>query len=188
MMLLSFKMVFSRAGYVISAVMVASAVFALSTWLPNLGLIWQVVTSQSASALDKLAVLGGLLASITTNFTVFSALYTIAIAILFGINVSMVAYYIRQRRKFVQQGGIAASAGGLLSGLLGIGCAACGTLVLGPIISVIGAGGLIVLLPLGGQEFGILGVSILAVSIFFTVKKIQDPLVCEVSKPKQQHG
>jgi len=182
MILAAFKQVFSNIRYSLIAGIVAFAVFALSVWLPNFKLIATVITSSTATISDKFSILAGLLASIQTNFTLFSASYTIAIAMLFGINVAMVVYFMSRRKKFIEQSGMAASAGGLLSGMIGIGCAACGTLVLGPLLSLIGAGGLIALLPFGGQEFGVLGIGILGFSIFLTAKKIQDPLVCEIKK------
>jgi len=180
MLIAAFKQVFSSIRYLAIAGITAFAVFVLSAWLPNLGLVWQIVTSSTASIADKFSILTGLLGSIQTNFTAFSASYTIAIAILFGINAAMVVYYFRQRRQFFKQSGAATSFGGLVSGMFGIGCAACGTLVLSPFISLIGAGGLIAVLPFGGQEFGMLGVGILGFSIFLTAKKIQDPLICEI--------
>ncbi|MCH7759290.1 hypothetical protein IID20_02955 [Patescibacteria group bacterium] len=184
MILAAFKQVFSSIRYFMIAGIVAFSVFALSAWLPNLKLIATVVTSSVASMSDKFNILVGLLASIQTNFTLFSASYTIAIAVLFGINVTMIVYFINRRKKFIKQNGMVTSAGGLFSGLLGIGCAACGPLVLGPLLTLIGVGGLIAFLPFGGQEFGFLGIGILGFSIFLTAKKIQDPLICEIKKPE----
>ena len=182
MIIKAFKQVFYNTRYLILAGIVGFVVFAFSTWLPNLGLISKVITSSTASFFDKATFLAGLLGSIQTNFTLFSASYTIAIAVLFGINVAMFVYFMNRRKKFAKQSGMAASAGGLFSGMLGIGCAACGTLVLGPLFALVGAGGLIAILPFGGQEFGIAGVGMLGFSIFLTAKKIQDPLVCEIKK------
>ncbi len=94
---------------------------------------------------------------------------------------AMVAYYLNLRKQSVGrtgQAGAATSLGGLASGLLGIGCAACGTFVLGPVLSLVGAGGLIALLPFDGREFGLLGVGILVLSIVLGARKIQEPLVC----------
>lgn len=173
----AFKKVFGRKRYLVIAVLVSFVVFTLSTWLPNLGLVWYVITSDTVSFTDKITILAGLLASIQTNFSIFSSGYTIAISLLFGINTAMVAYYIRQRGKLVKEG-VTSSAVGFLSGLFGIGCAACSALVIGPLLSLIGAGGLVAILPLAGQEFGILGVGILGLSIFLTSKKIESPLLC----------
>ena len=181
MIFTALKQIFRNPWYVIIAAIVASAVFALATWLPNLKLISQVITSPTTSLATKFSVPASLLGSITTNFTIFSASYTIAIALLFGVNAAMIIYYFKQQKTVSKQSGVAGF-GGLISGIFGIGCAACGTLVLAPLLALIGAGGIVALLPLGGQEFGVLGVGILGFSIFTAAKRIQEPLVCKIKK------
>lgn len=181
--------VFKEWTYILIAVVVALVVFVFATWLPNLGLIWKITVSHSVPLLDKAKILASLVGSIQTNFTVFSALYTIAIAVLFGLNAAMVTYYVKLRKRQSRQMGqadAAAGLGGLASGFFGIGCAACGTFVLAPILSFVGATGLIALLPFDGQEFGVFGVGMLGFSIFLAAKKIREPLVCPV--PAEGHA
>ena len=60
-----------------------------------------------------------------------------------------------------------------------MGCAACGSFLLTS-LTLAGASGVLTLLPLGGSEFGIIGAVLLALAIYMTAKKIQDPLVCKV--------
>jgi len=183
MILSSFKKVFRNARYVFVALGIAVAVFVFAVWLPNFALIIQIVTSSSIALLDKLMVLVSLIGSIQTNFTILTATYTILIAILFGINVALLTYYMRRRKMAEAKGGAAAGVGGLVSGMFGIGCAACGTIVLGPILTLVGAGGLVALLPFGGQEFGLLGVGILGFSVYIAAKKVSEPVVCAVPMP-----
>ncbi len=180
------KQVFAEGKYILLAATTGLAVFILATWLPNLGLAWQISVSSSVSLADKVQVLAALIGSIVTYFTVFSALYTVAIAVLFGANVAMMAYYFRVRRQLVRQAGqagAAASLGGLASGLFGVGCAACGTFVLSPVLSFVGASGLIALLPFGGEEFGALGVAMLCFSLVLIARKIGEPLACPLGAP-----
>jgi len=174
------KKVFTNKTYIFIAGVISISIFLLSVWLPNFRFIFKISTSSYATLFEKLSIIFGLAASINTNFTTFSASYTIAIAVLFGVNVAMIVYYINQRKNFMQQGGTTTSVGGLVAGFFGIGCAACGTLVLGPLLALVGAGGFIVALPFGGEEFGVLGVAILGYSAFINAKKIEAPLVCEV--------
>ncbi len=181
MLRMTLQQVFSRKSYIILACTTSFLVFAFSTWLPNFSLIGRVIASSTATLLDKVSFLFGLLGAIKTNFTTFSAIYTIIIAVLFGVNVALVAYFFKRRKKLAVQGGVTTSFSGLLSGMFGIGCAACGTLVLSPIFSLLGAGGVLALLPFGGQEFGILGVGLLGFSIVLTSKKIQEPAVCTIT-------
>ena len=179
------KQVFADSKYILVAVAAALAVFIFATWLPNLGLVWQIIVSSSVSLPDKVQVLVALVGSIGTNFTVFSALATVAIAVLFGINLAMMMFFLRLRRQFIGQGGGATSLGGLASGIFGIGCAACGTFVLGPVLSFAGASALIALLPFGGHEFSVLGLGMLGFSLFLIARKIREPLLCAVGAPNE---
>ncbi len=181
-MLLAFKQVFKNRGYLLLSLIVTIAVFLLSTWLVNLKLVATILLSSSADILEKLNILINLATSIGTNFTAFSRTYTITLSILFGINISLVIYYIKRQKTFLKESGMVTSAGGLFSGMLGIGCAACGTLALGPLLSIIGAGAILTAMPFGGEEFGVLGVLIISLSIYLTTKKIQAPLSCKIKK------
>lgn len=180
MTLKTFGTIFRKPIYVMIATLVAISVFSFAVWLPNLSLIGLVLSSEGATSLEKLSFLFSLFGSISTNFTVVSASYTIAIAILFGVNISLLTFYIRRVRKGV--GGIryvsSAGIGGLISGLLGVGCAACGTFILSSVLALIGAGGILAYLPFKGEEFGLLGVGLLIYSVCTLVKKINAPLVC----------
>lgn len=188
MALQAFRQVFTKCMYILLAAITALAVFVLATWLPNLDLVWQIAASGSIPLLDKVTVLAALIGSIGTNFSVFSSVLTVAMAGLFGANVAMLTYYFRSRRQFARQAGQAGSAaslGGLASGLFGIGCAACGTLVFSSALSFVGSGGLIALLPFGGEEFGALGVGMLGLAVVLTARKIAEPVTCSLANSDQ---
>lgn len=170
--------VFGRVSYVTLAIITSMCTFALALWIPNISLLWKVFTVDGALS-TKVAFAWSLLGGIFTNNTVFSASYIIIIALLFGVYVALLAYHITTQKKVavVQSGtGIL----GLLAGSLGLGCAACSTLVLSSLFTAIGGAGLISLLPLGGSEFGVIGVVLLGWSIYALVKRIESPPVCSV--------
>ena len=50
-------------------------------------------------------------------------------------------------------------------------------------LAFFGAGGLIALMPLGGEEFGVLGVGMLGFSLVLTAKKIGEPIACPIEAP-----
>jgi len=181
MVLLGLKQVFGDIKYILLAAIVALATFTVAILLPNTKLVFQVVPDATIALGAKLRLLFSLFGSIQTNFTVVSAAYTIAIAVLFGINIALFAYYIRSRRSATAAGGTNAAAGigGVVSGMFGIGCAACGTFILTWVLGFIGAAGLISFLPLGGEEFGILGVLLLSFSVYMVAQKVQEAFVCK---------
>ena len=179
MILEALQKVFRNPRFTLLAIAVAVAVFLFAVWLPNFGLIKSVAFDSSVSLENKINLPIQLIGSIATNFTVLSALYTILIAILFGMYIAMIAYFLKRRIKEVGQGGIATGFLGIMSGVLGVGCAACGSFLLTS-LSLVGAGGVLAFLPLGGSEFGVIGAVLLALAIYMTTKQIVNPLVCKI--------
>ena len=96
------------------------------------------------------------------------------------MNVSLFTYFVRKQKAVIKSTNSVAGIGGLVSGIFGIGCAACGTFILTWVLGFIGAASIISFLPLGGEEFGILGVALLVYAVVVTAKKISKAQVCEV--------
>ena len=169
---------FANSIYVLLAGTIGFTAFAFAVWLPNLHLIWQTFANTGASLSEKIKLLINLLGGIGTNFSLFSASYTVAIAILLGIDIAMVVYYARKRNT-LERKSITTSIGAIASGAFGIGCAACGSVILSMFL---GAASFLAYLPLRGGEFGILSVILLTASLFLISRKIAEPLTCN-TKP-----
>jgi hypothetical protein len=180
-MLRGLQMVFGKCSRVGSALLIALVILALAIWFPNIALIGTVLGSADITLVDKVGVLTALLGSFTTNFTVVSASYTLAIAVLFGMNVVMVVYLLRRNAALVAKGGTVTGFLGLVSGIFGIGCAACGSFILTSVLALFGVSGVLAFLPFGGEEFGFLAVALLLVSVGIAAKQISSPLVCNSS-------
>lgn len=160
------------------SVSVSIGVFALAVWLPNLPLI-AIVWGNSATPLwGKVALPLTLLSAITTNFTLLSASYTVLIAVLAGVNTALVIELIRARR--IQAGGIMTGVSGVVAGALGLGCAACGSLILTALLGTTAGIGALAFLPFGGSEFGILGIGLLAYSTYLLVRQI-NKTTCDIT-------
>lgn len=176
----AFGEVFAVHSYIVLAVVMALAAFLFAVWLQNLGLIGEVLGTSGAPLAAKLKIMMALLGGIGTNFSVFSAGYTIAIAALFGINSAMVVYFLKRTRAGLGRQNLAVGIGGIASGALGIGCAACNSFILSTVLSSFGAAGALAILPLRGGEFGILSIVLLTFSLILIAKKIAAPLTCSV--------
>ncbi|MEK7134244.1 MAG: hypothetical protein AAB805_00045 [Patescibacteria group bacterium] len=170
--------VFGNPAYMLLSGVVSFVAFSLAVWLPNARLLFTVAASEDASLFETLAFAFHLLLSITTNFTVLSATYTIAIALLIGANTACIIYVFRRQKSMVPKTGAVAGFFGVASGILGVGCTACGTLILTSALATFGGAGALAFLPLRGGEFGIAGVFLLFVSLFFLAKQITSPLLC----------
>jgi hypothetical protein len=105
------------------------------------------------------------------------------IAILLGMNVSLLWYYAARARQLSKADRTLTytGVGGFVSGLFGIGCAACGTILLTGILNLLGITWLLTYLPLHGAEFGVIGVGLLAFTSYAVAKRINDPLLCSVN-------
>jgi hypothetical protein len=98
------------------------------------------------------------------------------------MNTALLAYYIKKMNTFGIKIGKAGtvSVGGFVSGIFGIGCASCGAFIATTLLTSIGIGGVITLLPLGGEEFGIVGVVLLVWSQYLLVKQIKFGNICPI--------
>jgi len=181
MLFQALQKVFRKPAYVAFALTTSIVVFTFVVWLPNLSLIVEVMDHSGIPFSQRLGLPISLLGSIATNFTLLSASYTIAIALLFGVNLAVTIYFLRRKISEVKRSGIATGFMGITSGVLGMGCAACGSLLLTSSLSLVGVSGILAFLPLSGGEFGILGVILLSISIYLTAKQIQNPVVCKIN-------
>jgi len=159
---------------------IALVAFLGATWASNIMLVWDFLSSPGVSLEAKAKLVFYLSTSIGTNFNPLAATYTILISVLFGVNVALAVFYVRARRSGSSALQTGAGIGGFISGILGMGCAACGSALLLPVLSLIGAGGLVSVLPLHGQEFGIMSVALLIVSSAVLLKQIANPAVCPI--------
>ncbi|MBS8121557.1 hypothetical protein [Candidatus Vampirococcus lugosii] len=98
------------------------------------------------------------------------------IAVLFGLIFASSSYKIFYFGSFNAKENSSSILGSFLS-LISIGCPACGI----TIASYIGLSGLILSLPYSGIELKILGILIMLISLFFTLKNLE---VCKMKKKK----
>lgn len=175
--------VLGRPAYLGLAVIIALAVFAAVILFPNFSLISAVFTTPGVALQTKLQLLGSLLGGIMTNFDTVAAFSTVLIPLLFGVDIALIAYFLRQKRARLSQGEVAAGLGGIAGGVVAAGCASCGSLLLVTLLSFFGASGALALLPLRGGELGLLSIALLLLSIFLIARKIIAPVVCELRPP-----
>ena len=172
--------VFAHPLYVALAAVLGMLAFLLAVWASNLGLLFEVFSSPDVPLPEKLGIALSLLGGIVTNFNLLSASYTIAIVVLFGVTTAMTIWFLRQKRVAGVGRSVTIGSGAIASGVLGIGCAACGSLILSVVLPALGAAGAVAALPLEGEEFGILSVALLFVSLLLVSKSIEESVSCRV--------
>lgn len=103
---------------------------------------------------------------------------TLLLSILTGLVVMLLVSYYRERGgMLIKTSGTGTL--GLVLGILGIGCSACGTLALTAVLGTVGLGGVVLLLPYRGAEFLYIGACVLLFSVWQLVRLINKPLTCE---------
>lgn len=133
----------------------------------------QTTSSLGETALFALTLTSG----ITTLLSPIGAISLIVFGLLLGMNAVLLWQYIgRKRRQTIcidyapNNHGVAIS--GTVASLFGIGCAACGSAILFAILNIIGAGGLLLWLPLHGEEFSIIGIVLLSYATWALLGKM----------------
>jgi hypothetical protein len=176
----TFLHVYLKPWYLFLALFVSFGTLTVAVLVPNWMLVWFGLSIDGVGFGGGLSFVWSMYGSLFTNFTPLSAMVTVAMSLLFGLNVSLLVFYIRMMRgsgrSLVSIGSL--SLGGLVSGFFGIGCAVCGSVILTSLLSLFGAAGLLVLLPYGGEEFSFLSLGLLSYGLFLLLAKIRVGRVC----------
>ncbi len=172
--------VFKHPSYLFLAISVALAITVLAIWLPNLSFLRHTAVSSNFSFTDKITIFWSSLGALKTNFTLMSRIVTIVVAILSGINIALFVFYLKTRRTIEKSMGT--SVVGTLAGLLGVGCAACGSVIITSIFGIGATASFVGLFPFRGAEFGIIGIVLLLWANYSLTKKILAPLTCNMPK------
>lgn len=179
--------VLRRPAYALLAVAIMLVVLGATLWLPNYRLLGAVFTTPGVTLATKLQLLASLFGGLAESYGAAGAATTATIPVLFGVDVAMIVYFIRRRARLAR-GEIAASVGGAASGAIAAGCAACGSFLLLPLLSFLGAAGALALLPLGGAEIGLLSIALLLLSVYLIARKIAMPPMCELPAGRSGSG
>lgn len=161
------KRIATQPRTLIVTISVAVLFLAIIALMPNRQLIFSFPESYSLST--KIGIIISLFGSLWTNFTLTSLIAYIAIAILTGLNIAFVFNQVGKRAKMYKESG--AGIMGMIAGMLGVGCAACGSVVLSSLIGIGATSQLIGFFPLKGFEFTILSLLLLLGSTYFLARK-----------------
>lgn len=178
--LISFREVFSKPTYILFSSLTFIFVLVFAIWLPNFRFLSHTAASNLFTFSEKFGIITSTLGGLQTNFTLLSRTLILLVSFLFAINSTFLVFYILRATRLSKSAGLGVS--GFALGLIGIGCATCGSVILTALFGIGATAGFIHYLPLKGQEFGIISIAILSFSIYLLASKIKDPLVCN-AKP-----
>ncbi|MHB9285479.1 hypothetical protein ACKVMT_00385 [Halobacteriales archaeon Cl-PHB] len=157
------RLVLGIPGYAALALVLALGALSLFVFSQNVPLLRFVLTG--GLPLDaRVTILVEQYPFVGTSYGVVTGLALLVVAGLSGVNLAVVTYHVREHGLSTESGG---SAVGVFLGLLGAGCAACGTALLAGLLSLVGAAGLVTLLPFEGLELSGLAVVVLLLSLYW---------------------
>jgi hypothetical protein len=158
------RLVLGLPSYAAVAVLTAGVALSAFVVAQNFALAEFALTAPLGVG-DRATILLGLYPFLGTNYGPLAEVLLVAVALLAGIDVAMVAYHFREHGVAVKEG--SGSTVGLVLGALGAGCAACGSAVLAGLLSLFGVAGAATVLPLDGLEFSLLALVALVLSIYW---------------------
>ncbi|WP_255169623.1 hypothetical protein [Natrononativus amylolyticus] len=164
------RRVFSGPLYAAIAILAAFSSLLVIVVAQNLALVRDLVIFGPLPLENRLEILLYLFPFVGTGIEPTAGVGMVATSALVGVNVAILAYHVNEHGLSLAHG--SGSVTGVVLGTMGAGCAACGAAVASAILGLVGAGGLIALLPFGGLEFVLAAVVFVPLSTFWLVKGI----------------
>lgn len=149
-----------------------------ASWTANMQILGFVLQSPLFSASAKVSIILKQIVSTFVAFKPVNVALIVLVSLLLGVNVVLAARHLRHRYHLNRMSGLGLL--GALIAMLGVGCAACGSVVLVALFGTGAVAAILRYLPLEGLEFGILGCAIMVASGWYTAVKIANGDSCPI--------
>ena len=127
--------VLSRWRYALLALVTAFLFFELIYWMFNLEVLFTILGSSGVSIVEKINVLLSPLGSIAASSGTYVASLMVILSLLQGVNIAVLAFTMRHQQKTDPSLLGGSTFVGLLA-LIGLGCPACGTSLITPVVAL----------------------------------------------------
>ena len=180
MIFAALKKVFREPAYLL----VALTAFLLTTTTTLLWDHWALLAefTSLAGPQSGLLVLFTILFGAPTSMGWFAVSIIILTDVLLSLVLTMV-WYVWRHQRIHSWRTTAATSSGTIAALLGLGCVACGPLLLASLLAMFGAAGILTVLPLHGAELSLFALAMLLYALFAISKVITAPATCQVAIP-----
>lgn len=166
------RQILLRPSFIIYTLLITLLYLSITMWLMNIKLL-SFTLGSNFSLSAKLSIAASLLGGMFTSMTPFSLFLLVLSGILTGANLTLIYQKINLLRKM---GSLELTVGGgLVLGVVGSGCSACGL----PILSMFGVTGSLAFLPLQGGELAFVSVILLGISFYLLIKNVNN-LSCQI--------
>jgi hypothetical protein len=174
------KTVFSRIPYLLLATLIAITSVVLTLSWSNRSLLLDFLNNTNVPWQETFRLELDLLFNAHFSQGWFVVATTLLASCLLGIVTSMLLYVWRHTTRYSKRSMLAIGTGSTAA-VLGLGCAACGPLLLGSVLSIFGASGILWLLPLHGGELVLIAIALLLYALYSLSRIIVAPAVCIVT-------
>lgn len=127
--------IMSKWQYLLLAVFIAFIFFEFIYWLFNFRVLFKIIASNNVTVGEKLAVLASPIESIASTSSIFLLVVMFLLATVQGLSLALLVYVIRHQRKLDDRL-IGGSSFVALLAIIGLGCPACGTSLITPIVAI----------------------------------------------------
>lgn len=158
------RLVLAIPRYALLALLAAVLALSLFVFAQNLELLEFAVTAP-LDLEDRVTILLQQFPFVGTTFALETSAMLVLVALLTGADIALVGYHLLEHDLSARDSG--GSVVGVGLGVLGAGCAACGSAVLAGVLSLVGVTGLLTALPLDGLEFSLLAAVVLVLSMYW---------------------
>lgn len=175
---IALKLVFRTPRYFLIALGVAALFMLLVTTV-----VYSSAVIFTLRYSKLIAVPGNLSQIIWLNNSAGSLAVLFSTAVTVGVNAALIVFLIKRRMApFPAE---LTSGVGMFLGLIGVGCASCGSVVLSSVLGIGATTSLLTLLPWQGKELGVVALFISGLSAYLACRNIANPPICAV--PKSSH-
>lgn len=168
----------TKPVYLCIAIIVSIIMYVVLFWLNNLELLGYILTSPHIPFGVKLQLLSGTFTSIISLHDSWALNVTLLVSILQGAAIAALIFMLRTQRNINKAAGAVGQAGvaGLFAAV-GLGCSACGTSLLTPVLLALGASSSQALSAAIGNIAVLIALIISIISLYFVGKQVSKFIV-----------
>ena len=178
------KLLYFKPTYLIMAIAISIVFYEIIFWMLNIGLFQYMMLSSDVSLYDKFMVIVGSYSGIFGAPISPLAITLFVVSILQGVAVSALVYSIKHERSInksiLKDVGGTGVAGALA--VMGLGCAACGTSLVTPILTFLFATSSVAVAEQVGLYSAILALIVSIVTVYLAGYKLSSRLTIESTK------
>ncbi len=149
--------------YSLLALIVAFTTLGVILWSLNVELLWFVLVKSPLSLFQKVEFVLEIFNGIMTNYEHLQIFTMLLFSGLFGINTAVLVFVVKRGQKQALKSG--SSVGGLTAAIIGGGCIACGTSIITPLVTSLGATATVGLNNTLGMVVNVVGIVLILYSL-----------------------